>query len=166
MADFKDRLQELRKKEGWTQSDLADRLKIARSTVGMYEQGTRKPDFEVLDDIADLFDVNFDYLLGHSDINRGYPNNNHGHVWHDDMDGSVLRVKKAYRLRNDWETAEHDSFDENFQRRIEAYVKKMDGTVFSAVDGKIISAYEGASPDTQAAVRAILHVEEDPDGDR
>ena len=30
----------------------------------------------------------------------------------------------------------------------------------------LIKAYMKSSPDTQAAVRAILHVEEDPDGDR
>ena len=31
---------------------------------------------------------------------------------------------------------------------------------------RIYAAYHAASPDTQAAVRAILHIEEDPDGDR
>lgn len=98
MADFKQRLKEIRT-----------------------ERGVRHPSFEALDSIADELNVSIDYLIGKSDVNKGYPR--HG--------------------------------DEAMVRRVTAYAQKL------------AEAYQNASPDTQAAVRAILHLEEDPtDGDR
>ena len=43
---------------------MADRLKISRSSIGMYENGEREPSFELLEAIADFFNVDMDYLLG------------------------------------------------------------------------------------------------------
>ena len=60
----KKRLKELRKKTGFSQQELAGRLGIAASTVGMYEQGRRKPDYDTLIRIALIFHVTTDYLLG------------------------------------------------------------------------------------------------------
>ena len=118
---FADRLRDLRSQNKMTQQELADNTHIARSTLAMYEYGKRRPDFDVLDSLADALDASFDYLLGNADINSGYPR--HG-------------------------------YDASQMRRLTAYAKK------------ILQAYNDASPDTQAAVRAILHVEEEPDGDR
>nr|DAX92923.1 MAG TPA: Repressor protein CI [Caudoviricetes sp.] len=61
---FKDRLKALRVSKGLTQEDLSAKLKISRSTIGMYEQGNRQPDFDTLELIADFFNVDTDYLLG------------------------------------------------------------------------------------------------------
>ena len=61
---FADRLKELRKENSWTQDELAEKLGISRSAVGMYEQGRREPDFEILDTAADVFDVSVGYLTG------------------------------------------------------------------------------------------------------
>lgn len=58
------RLKELRKEKGYTQKELANLLGIAQTTIANYEQGTRIPDTEKLNKIADLFDVTLDYLLG------------------------------------------------------------------------------------------------------
>lgn len=51
------RLKYLRKLENETQQQLADALKIAKSTISMYENGQREPDFETLEKIADHFNV-------------------------------------------------------------------------------------------------------------
>lgn len=64
---FGDRLQKLRKDKGLTQKDIADLIKIAPSTVGMYEQGRRDPDTETLRILADYFNVSVDYLLGRTE---------------------------------------------------------------------------------------------------
>lgn len=63
MNIFGKRLKELRELNGYSQEELARQLNISRSRVGMYEQGRREPDFEMLEAIADLFNVNMDYLL-------------------------------------------------------------------------------------------------------
>ena len=64
MGDFNKVLKSLRTSQGITQDELAKTLKISRSTVGMYERGDREPDYEMLEIIADYFNVSFDYLLG------------------------------------------------------------------------------------------------------
>ena len=46
-----------------TQRELAKRLGISPSAVGMYEQNRREPDLDTLKKIADLFDVTLDSLL-------------------------------------------------------------------------------------------------------
>lgn len=64
MGSFQNVLKSLRKAQGLTQDELAKILKISRSTVGMYENGSREPDYETLESIADFFNVDIDYLLG------------------------------------------------------------------------------------------------------
>lgn len=66
MGIFKNTLRTLRTSQGLTQEELAKRLKISRSTIGMYEKGAREPDFETLELIADFFNVDINYLLGRS----------------------------------------------------------------------------------------------------
>jgi len=63
MKDFAKRLKDLRNERGYTQEELAKLLNTSRSTIGMYEQGKREPNFEMQEAIADLFNVNMDYLL-------------------------------------------------------------------------------------------------------
>ena len=60
------RLKYLRKLENITQQQLATALGIAKSTVSMYENGQREPDFETLEAIADYFNV---------DMRTFFPNN-------------------------------------------------------------------------------------------
>ncbi|WP_077306923.1 helix-turn-helix domain-containing protein [Terribacillus halophilus] len=61
-----DRLSELRKKKNWSLQDTADRLGIAKSTYAGYESGYRRPSFEALLMLADLFETTCDDLLGRS----------------------------------------------------------------------------------------------------
>lgn len=64
MAAFADMLTSLRKQEGLSQKELADKTGLTRSAIGMYETGKREPDFETLEIFADFFNVNMDTLLG------------------------------------------------------------------------------------------------------
>ena len=64
MGNFQNILKSLRTSHSLTQDALAKKLKISRSTIGMYESGAREPDFETLELIADFFNVDIDYLLG------------------------------------------------------------------------------------------------------
>lgn len=47
--------------------ELSKLLKISKSSVNMYERGEREPGLETLELIADIFNVDMDYLLGKSD---------------------------------------------------------------------------------------------------
>ena len=64
MVDFGLKLKELRKQSGMTQQQLADKLGITKSVVSYYELSERTPSPEVLKDIALIFRVSTDYLLG------------------------------------------------------------------------------------------------------
>lgn len=66
MSKFSKNFKQLREAAGLTQGELAKKLGISRSAVGMYEQGKREPDFEDLENIADFFNVNLGFLLGDS----------------------------------------------------------------------------------------------------
>ena len=65
---FAERLKKLRLEADMKQSDLGKLLGVSASTIGMYEQGRRYPDFETLIKIANYFNVSLDFLLGRSDI--------------------------------------------------------------------------------------------------
>ena len=53
----------LRRAAGLSQGELAQRLQVSTSAVGMYEQGRRVPSAELLVAMARLFGVTVDYLL-------------------------------------------------------------------------------------------------------
>ena len=57
------RIAALRRGAGFSQAELASRLQISPSAVGMYEQGRREPGVDVLVRMAELFGVSTDYLL-------------------------------------------------------------------------------------------------------
>ena len=50
-----------------TQQELADKLDGAKSTVAMYENGSRKPSMEVLLKLSEIFNCSIDYLLCKTD---------------------------------------------------------------------------------------------------
>lgn len=68
MATFEIRLKQLRESIKLTQEELAIKLNISRSRLASYEQGKREPDLELLETIADFFNVDIDYLVGRSEI--------------------------------------------------------------------------------------------------
>lgn len=59
---FKDVLKELRLKSGLNQKELGDRLGLSKSTISMYELGEREPSLEILEAIADYFNVDMNTL--------------------------------------------------------------------------------------------------------
>lgn len=60
-------LNELRKKRGILQKEIAKELKISQQAYANYENGKRQPDIEMLSKIADYFGVSVDYLLGRTE---------------------------------------------------------------------------------------------------
>lgn len=60
---FAEKLVQLRKREGYTQEELADRLEVSRQAISRWEMGTAVPDSSNLLLISKLFKVSADYLL-------------------------------------------------------------------------------------------------------
>ena len=67
MSNFQTVLRQLRLEHNLTQDELATKLGISKSTVSMYENGNREPDFETMETIANFFNVDMDFLLGRTD---------------------------------------------------------------------------------------------------
>lgn len=59
-----DRIKALREKEDLTQTLLAKKLNVTRSSVNAWEMGISVPSTALIVDIARLFHVSTDYLLG------------------------------------------------------------------------------------------------------
>ena len=59
-----EKIKELRTARGWTQADLARRLGITRNGVNSWEQGLSVPSPASLVELAKIFSVSTDYLLG------------------------------------------------------------------------------------------------------
>ena len=58
------RLRELRERASLSQTDVAKYLKITRQAYNHYETGKRTPDPKAISELAMLFGVTTDYLLG------------------------------------------------------------------------------------------------------
>lgn len=69
---FSIRLKKLRTEKNITQKDLARYLGVSDRSVGYYETGQRTPPPDIIEKIADYFNVSVDYLLGRTDIRNPY----------------------------------------------------------------------------------------------
>lgn len=63
-----DSFRRFRKAHGLTQQQVADALKIQKSSYQRYEQGKVVPAATVIIDLSSAFNVSTDYLLGQSDV--------------------------------------------------------------------------------------------------
>lgn len=133
MATFATRLTQLRQERKMSQQELAHELKISRSAVGMYEQGRRGPDFAILDNVAELFDVDFNYMLGKTDIRGKYPKAGIPVIFKDKNGNrsipTIVNQKELEKMLEYQEQLERD---------------------------QVLRAYDDASPEIQAAVRRVL----------
>lgn len=59
-----DRIKALREARGWTQAELARKMNMTRNGINSWEQGLSMPSPPSLVDLAKLFSVSTDYLLG------------------------------------------------------------------------------------------------------
>lgn len=76
LKKFNDVLKGLREERRISQRELAEKLNISNSAIGMYESGKRQPNYEALENIADFFNVDMNYLLGKTPIRNIYRDGN------------------------------------------------------------------------------------------
>jgi len=63
-----ERLAELRKEQRMTQRELAKQLSVSEKTISSYENNHNNPHDEIKIQIAKIFNVSLDYLLGAIDV--------------------------------------------------------------------------------------------------
>lgn len=61
-------IRELRKKNGWSQADLAAKLSTTQQSIARYETGQRQLDPETIGALCEIFGCTADYLLGRSQV--------------------------------------------------------------------------------------------------
>lgn len=64
--NYGERLRLCREKKGLTQKFVAEKIGVKNNTLHGYESGKYEPSFETLVNLANLYDVTTDYLLGRS----------------------------------------------------------------------------------------------------
>lgn len=73
--NFSEKLYELRKKEGFSQEELAEKVNVSRQTVSKWEMGQSTPEMEKLIILSDIFNISIDELVG-KEINNDIENKN------------------------------------------------------------------------------------------
>ena len=58
-----DKIIRLRKKNGWSQEELAEKMNVSRQAVSKWEVAQTTPDLEKILQLGNLFGVTTDYLL-------------------------------------------------------------------------------------------------------
>lgn len=69
---FGSRIRLLRREKGLTQSRFASCFNLAESTISLYEAEKRSPDYNILKQMAQFFDVSVDYLLGTAEERKSF----------------------------------------------------------------------------------------------
>lgn len=67
------RLKLLRKTNGFTQSEIADKLHIKQNTYSQYENGVRDIPIGALKTLAEVYETSIDYIVGFTDEETPYP---------------------------------------------------------------------------------------------
>ena len=73
MMRLSEKIMDLRKKSGWSQEELADRLGISRQSVSKWETGESVPDIDKILRMSELWNVSTDYLLKEDEAQKEDP---------------------------------------------------------------------------------------------
>lgn len=68
MSKFSKNLKELRMEKGLSQQELAQIFNVTQSTVAKWESGDREPNFSILIELSNYFNISTDILLGIKDL--------------------------------------------------------------------------------------------------
>ena len=67
---FSNRLRKLRIEKKMKQEEIAKKFNTSKAAISNYENDYRKPNMDLISDLADFFDVSVDYLLGRTDVRK------------------------------------------------------------------------------------------------
>ena len=95
-----DKIVDLRKKNGWSQEELAEKLEVSRQSVSKWEGAQSVPDLNRVLQLSELFGVSTDYLLCRTEDPTDYANPDLlAELAGDQLDALGGDVKKAVALQ-------------------------------------------------------------------
>jgi transcriptional regulator with XRE-family HTH domain len=94
MSKQAERIKELRSKFDWSQDDLAEQVGVSQRQVSRYEVGVSIPS-DVLMRMADVLQVNADYILGRVDDPTPY---SHGDTLEPDERAVISALRRGDKL--------------------------------------------------------------------
>lgn len=118
-----DRIKNLRKRYNLTQKELAKKLNISEQALALYEQNRRKPNPEMLKEIANIFEVSTDYLLN-NEFQNIEVNEKNKKLAQSIIDGLSDPLQKA--LYSKASELKNDRDREAVLKVIEAFIDKVD----------------------------------------
>lgn len=68
MATIHENIKQLRKSNGWTQAELAERLGTSQKVITSYETGVKTPPVGRLPDLAAVFGVTIEEIIGKQQV--------------------------------------------------------------------------------------------------
>ncbi len=89
------RLKELRLNKKLKQNYLQKQFSLSAGRYSLYENDKRKPDYELLVEFADFYNVSLDYLVGRTDVNEYDSKTN------TNMTAKEMELIKKYRALNE-----------------------------------------------------------------
>ena len=115
MATMGERIKQLRKENGLTQTDLAEKLGVTKGTVSTWETDSRRPGYDKLGQLCDLFDRSMGYVTGQSDIPG------HSRITREEAVDLVLSIQEEelteYALK-------YARLDEHGRRAVQAIIRE------------------------------------------
>lgn len=118
---MKDRIKELRKKRGLSQTDFANRIEISRSALSKIESGENKPSDQTIKLICNEFSVNKEWLInGTGEMEVLPPDEDMAYIESlisdksNPLYGLVIKVMKTY-----------NALDENNKKVIKSFAQSL-----------------------------------------
>ncbi|MDE6867591.1 MAG: helix-turn-helix domain-containing protein [Clostridia bacterium] len=92
-------LASLRKINGFTQDDIAEKVYVSRQAVSKWERGESVPDIDTLAALSELYDVSLDDFIK-SDLSQYSPSDKKDDKVYNDL--KLLRRKQNLKLMSIW----------------------------------------------------------------
>lgn len=149
---FAEVIKKERQKRNYTQQELAKALNVSASTVGMWEQNSRVPKLEKLEEIADFFNINLDELSGQT------PSNTCGGI----RIPVLGSVRAGIPLEAIEDIVDYEEIPEAMARSGEYFGLMIRGDSMSPVfvEGDVVIVRKQESADTGDAVIALVNGDE------
>lgn len=164
-SSFSKRLKELREANNMSQGQLGDKINSTRQAISNYEMGKREPDYVTLEALADIFNVDINYLLGQTNKTTFLPSSNHRQLTSDDLqilepfdrlsdEGKEKAISYTQDLVDSGKYNKHNQDTISYMPSTEEMLDYLKEIPMAAFDGKL-NIYEMSDEDLYSLYKLI-----------